>query len=199
MNEFASMPQEEIPPEGLLQVGDLVTMTIVDVFETDNNGKLLSYCPTFDNRRVQKTSSTNEAVRKSSAKILSQLSVMSKSQTATIVNQSIAHVASLGLSTAKSMASSVQRSVHKQFEQKMSPSRQAKPKPGVNAKGFEMALQEEEARMNVPSITTPIADTAASREVQEAKQKAAKMSPGLQTVGSSLYFSDDSTIQGGDL
>lgn len=32
--------------------GDLVTMTIVDVFETDCEGKLLSYCPTFDNRAV---------------------------------------------------------------------------------------------------------------------------------------------------
>ena len=35
--------------------GDLVTMTIVDVFETDVDGKLLSYCPTFDNRDVRKT------------------------------------------------------------------------------------------------------------------------------------------------
>lgn len=51
MNEFASLLEEnpglfgeenkekKTPP---LQVGDLVTLTIVDVFETDNQGKLLS-------------------------------------------------------------------------------------------------------------------------------------------------------------
>jgi hypothetical protein len=47
-----------------LQVGDLVSMTIVDVFESDNQGKLLSYCPTFDNRAVVKTDRTAHAIRK---------------------------------------------------------------------------------------------------------------------------------------
>ena len=36
-----------------VQFEDLVTMTIIDVFETDYDGKLLSYCPTFDNRQVR--------------------------------------------------------------------------------------------------------------------------------------------------
>jgi hypothetical protein len=44
--------------------GDLVTMTIVDVFETDADGKLLSYCPTFDNRAVHKTQESIERLRK---------------------------------------------------------------------------------------------------------------------------------------
>jgi hypothetical protein len=39
-------------------------MTIIDVFETDNNGKLLSYCPTFDNRAVHKTQESIERLRK---------------------------------------------------------------------------------------------------------------------------------------
>lgn len=56
-----------------LHPGDLVSMTIVDVFETDNNGCLLSYCPTFDNRAVVKTHSTTEALRKSSSKVISAL------------------------------------------------------------------------------------------------------------------------------
>ena len=38
--EESSSSQEKSPPP--LQVGDLVTLTIVDVFETDNQGKLLS-------------------------------------------------------------------------------------------------------------------------------------------------------------
>jgi hypothetical protein len=44
--------------------GDLVTMTIVDVFETDIDGKLLSYCPTFDNRDVRKTPEHIEMFKK---------------------------------------------------------------------------------------------------------------------------------------
>lgn len=197
MNEFASLSHEEINPEDRLQVGDLVTMTIVDVFETDNNGKLLSYCPTFDNRRVHKTSATNEAMRKSSAKIMSRLSIMSNSHTAAMVNQSIGHVANLGISAAKSVATSVQRSVNKQLENiGSSPSRQATPKPGVSAKDFEVALQNEEAKMNLPS--TQVADVAvASSDVQDDKPKDGQL-PGVPTVGSSLYFSDDSTIQGGE-
>jgi hypothetical protein len=45
-----------------IQLGDLVTMTIVDVFETDSDGKLLSYCPTFDNRSVKKTNPASELI-----------------------------------------------------------------------------------------------------------------------------------------
>lgn len=45
-----------------IQLGDLVTMTIVDVFETDSDGKLLSYCPTFDNRSVKKTNPATELI-----------------------------------------------------------------------------------------------------------------------------------------
>lgn len=71
-----------------LQIGDLVTMTIVDVFETDSNGKLLSYCPTFDNRAVMKTNATGEAFRKSSSKMLAALSRAQKSKLAiSVANQ----------------------------------------------------------------------------------------------------------------
>jgi hypothetical protein len=44
--------------------GDLVTMTIIDVFETDQSGKLLSYCPTFDTRAVHKTLEVREMLEK---------------------------------------------------------------------------------------------------------------------------------------
>ncbi|KAL9189287.1 hypothetical protein ACHAXT_011777 [Thalassiosira profunda] len=49
--------------------GDLVTMTIIDVFETDATGKLLSYCPTFDNRAVHKTPETIERLRKGATQV----------------------------------------------------------------------------------------------------------------------------------
>lgn len=49
--------------------GDLVTMTIIDVFETDNDGKLLSYCPTFDNRAVHKTQESIERLRKGASQL----------------------------------------------------------------------------------------------------------------------------------
>ena len=68
-----------------LQIGDLVTMTIIDVFETDSNGKLLSYCPTFDNRDIRKTHQTAETLRKSSKKVMSMLGKAKKSKTAALI------------------------------------------------------------------------------------------------------------------
>ena len=77
-----------------LQVGDLVTMTIVDVFETDNQGKLLSYCPTFDNRAIHKTHQTAETLRKSTHKLLTVLHKAQKSKLAKLIvkqAQAVAH------------------------------------------------------------------------------------------------------------
>lgn len=68
MNEFVPLLGDTATTEPLV-VGDLVTLTIVDVFETDNQGKLLSYCPTFDNRAVHKTHMGTEALRKSTAQL----------------------------------------------------------------------------------------------------------------------------------
>jgi hypothetical protein len=66
-----------------LHVGDLVTMTIVDVFETDSSGKLLSYCPTFDNRAISKTHPTTETLRKGGTQLMSLLGKAQNSKTAT--------------------------------------------------------------------------------------------------------------------
>ena len=62
-------------------------MTIVDVFETDCDGKLLSYCPTFDNRSVSKTDQRVENIRKGSSKIKRNMNIVAKSRTAAKVNQ----------------------------------------------------------------------------------------------------------------
>eukprot|EP00522_Entomoneis_paludosa_P012186 CAMPEP_0172449840 /NCGR_PEP_ID=MMETSP1065-20121228/8438_1 /TAXON_ID=265537 /ORGANISM="Amphiprora paludosa, Strain CCMP125" /LENGTH=485 /DNA_ID=CAMNT_0013201593 /DNA_START=60 /DNA_END=1517 /DNA_ORIENTATION=- len=65
--------------EEQLLPGDLVTLTIVDVFETDNQGKLLSYCPTFDNRAVTKTNAPTETLRKSTAHLVKLIGKAQKS------------------------------------------------------------------------------------------------------------------------
>jgi len=67
--------------------GDLVTMTIVDVFETDKEGKLLSYCPTFDNRSVTKTYQTKERIFKESMKVKNGINYVAQSQAANKVNK----------------------------------------------------------------------------------------------------------------
>jgi hypothetical protein len=93
MNEFAVLtdphrnPNEQSNDESVntLQVDDLVSMTIVDVFETDNQGKLLSYCPTFDNRAVIKTHAAAENWRKSSHKLMSMVGQAQNSQTAAMI------------------------------------------------------------------------------------------------------------------
>ena len=61
--------------------GDLVTMTIIDVFETDEEGRLLSYCPTFDNRAVHKTQEVVERVRKGASHLKERVDVVVKSPT----------------------------------------------------------------------------------------------------------------------
>lgn len=86
-NEF---PDDQLSPnfhKDNPHFGDLVTMTIVDVFETDCDGKLLSYCPTFDNRAIFKTDQRVEQIRKSSSMIKKNINTVAKSQTAARVNQ----------------------------------------------------------------------------------------------------------------
>jgi hypothetical protein len=71
----------------LLQVGGLVTMTIVDVFGMDSQGKLLSYCPTFDNRAIHITNPTGEAIRKSSSKLMAMVARAQQSKLAKLILQ----------------------------------------------------------------------------------------------------------------
>ena len=67
--------------------GDLVTMTIVDVFETDNDGKLLSYCPTFDNRAVHKTMEVTERLRKGAGHLMERMDLVKRSPAGKSVNK----------------------------------------------------------------------------------------------------------------
>ena len=90
MNEFVPLAGDDHTQHPPLVVGDLVTLTIVDVFETDNQGKLLSYCPTFDNRMVRKTNLGAEALRKSTAQLGQLLIKARKSKLAKLVSQQAA-------------------------------------------------------------------------------------------------------------
>ncbi|KAL7529893.1 hypothetical protein ACHAXR_003212, partial [Thalassiosira sp. AJA248-18] len=67
--------------------GDLVTMTIIDVFETDADGKLLSYCPTFDNRAVHKTQEVTERLRKGASHLKERMEVIGRSPAGKSVNK----------------------------------------------------------------------------------------------------------------
>lgn len=67
MNELADVGSGSKNHE--LMEGDWVCLTIVDVFETDNEGKLLSYCPTFDNRQVHKTDRNLHLLRKQAERL----------------------------------------------------------------------------------------------------------------------------------
>ncbi len=66
--------------------GDLVAMTIVDVFETDANGLLLSYCPTFDNRAVHKTPEMAQRLRKGVGQMRETMEVVANSPVGKSVN-----------------------------------------------------------------------------------------------------------------
>lgn len=120
MNEFAPIQQTGERPNtpatisgvNALQIGDLVTMTIVDVFETDSQGKLLSYCPTFDNRAIHKTHHTAETLRRSSSKIMTMLGQAKKSKLAIMI-----------MNNATSVAQSVKHQIEEALDNYSSPNR----------------------------------------------------------------------------
>ena len=73
----------------LFVFGDLVTMTIYDIFETDETGRLLSYAPTFDNKSVTKTSHTSETIRKQSNKMKTRINNVANSRAITEANKGL--------------------------------------------------------------------------------------------------------------
>jgi hypothetical protein len=153
MNEFVQIEENEC----LHEVGDLVHMTIVDVFETDNNGRLLSYCPTFDNRDIRKTTLATETIRKSSSKIMSQWSVIANSQAAARLNEGVSYAAKMGMEAAKSTYDSVKNSID---ERMGTPLRQSPKKDRIDSQGFEEALND-----GVPPAVSGRTDSYMSSEV----------------------------------
>jgi hypothetical protein len=168
MNEFASISEDGSDldagsPEKLgqpkLQMEDLVSLIIVDVFETDNQGKLLSYCPTFDNRAVQKTNQTAETFRKSSSKLFSMLGRAQKAVAKSEVNKkATAQLSKMGIvKHAKNVAENVIHRVDEAVHNYNSPSRKTSQtqgaEPVTDLQGFEEAITaaEEAATADSPA------------------------------------------------
>lgn len=153
MNEFASLAEAHGSDEvEKLQTGDLVTMTIVDVFETDSHGKLLSYCPTFDNRAVHKTNLATEKIRKSSSKFMNLLGKAQKSKAA----QGF-------MSRARSVASTVKHKMDEAAANYAASPRRHPPTSDVGSSvaEFEEALNAAESAA-IGSRTSPVASSHSS-------------------------------------
>lgn len=218
MNEFASIAEEDSSPGGTfdntgsvnnssspmsgserqqtqqssqqsrLQMEDLVSLVIVDVFETDNQGRLLSYCPTFDNRAVQKTNKTSETLRKSSSKFFSMLGRAQKA----VAKSDVTKKASAQLSKmeigkhAKNVAESMIHRVDEAVHSYNSPSRKQQPQGGGEAatdlQGFEEAISTA-AEEAVPGTTTTAAATtpASSKPANTVEEE--KASPNTEAEG----------------
>ena len=74
-------------PDTDFDFGDLVALTIIDVFETDGDGRLLSYCPTFDNRAVHRTKEVTERIRKGAGLLKERMEVVARSPAGKSVNK----------------------------------------------------------------------------------------------------------------
>jgi hypothetical protein len=177
MNEFAVLTDphraanEHANDESVnsLQVDDLVSMTIVDVFETDNQGKLLSYCPTFDNRAVVKTNAATENWKKSSHKLMAMFGQAQKSQTAAMI-----------MKNARFMAESMRQKVGEAVHTYNSPQRRG----GANSNDLEL-----QAEMNGSSATSRLGQ-AVNLNVTAAEQ-VAKMHG--QSVSGANFLGEDDT------
>lgn len=117
-NEFPHDPLSPYAHKDDLHFGDLVTMTIVDVFETDCDGKLLSYCPTFDNRSVSKTDQRVENIRKGSSKIKRNMNIVAKSRTAAKVNQAAVMIGKFGFRAALTVKDTVAKKLEEERKKK---------------------------------------------------------------------------------
>jgi hypothetical protein len=182
MNEFASLSfdsrmgedmmnpsssSSEHPP---LQIGDLVSLTIVDVFETDNQGKLLSYCPTFDNRAVRKTNQTAETFRKSSHKFFALLGRAQKAVAKSEVNKKATEqLSKMGIMQhAKTVAENVKHRVDEAVQNMHSPNKtsqrrdQEKGEEVTDSKEFEQAISAAEVAATGTAAASTILTSASA-------------------------------------
>lgn len=185
MNELASMSFDGgltedgscAEEETNLQIGDLVTLTIVDVFETDNQGKLLSYCPTFDNRAVRKTNQTAETIKKSSTKLFSILGRAKRAVAKSEVNKRASEqITKMGIMQhAKNVAENMKHKVDEAVQQMNSPTKGSPPRKTVNdSNQFEEAISAAEkdttgtrARdMYTSAVSTDVDDTTQTGELE---------------------------------
>jgi len=184
-NEFAAV-SETATALNALQPGDLVSLTVVDVFETDNQGKLLSYCPTFDNRAVHKTDRTAHALRKKSTQIGSALKTAQNSKLARSIGRHAANLARTLRHAVDDAVHQYQHTNHNKEEEGETPQQQhltSPPEPNVTAAAAVAAT----TMMQPPSSPTTAAGDNAQRLQQQQQQQHESV------AGTSTYQADDDT------
>jgi protein involved in temperature-dependent protein secretion len=167
----------------------------VDVFETDNQGKLLSFCPTFDNKKIRKTNPASETLRKSSQKFFS---MMGKAQKAVAKSETTKRAsAQLGrmgiMQHAKNVAENVRHRVGEAVHHMNSPSKSStaaiKAKREVtDSEKFEQAISAAAEEATGP---TP------GQKYSEATLQELPVTPTTSTSASraDLYISEASTTE----
>lgn len=191
-NEFASIFDEKLSnieespshqdESSSLQIGDLVTLTIVDVFETDNQGKLLSYCPTFDNRDIRKTNQTAETIRKSSRSLFSILGRAQKAVAKSEVNKRASkQISKMGLMEhARNFGENVKHKVDEAVQQINSPTKAIpthaqnndKKDEVTDSKEFEQAISAAAEEAAAGTSQGNLYVSAASSDVGDATSEA---------------------------
>ena len=99
------------PSASDLGFGDLVTMTIVDVFETDSSGRLLSYCPTFDNRSVRRTNESVERMKKTVTQVDDGVRAFARSPAGKIATAAVGQAGRLSMRAAVVVGNAVRNQV----------------------------------------------------------------------------------------
>jgi len=101
--------------------GDLVTMTIIDVFETDASGRLLSYCPTFDNRAVHKTQEVTERFLKGASQLKERTRILARSPAGKSVNKAAGNFGKMSLNAAMAMGNIVKTKIEEEIHKHQHP------------------------------------------------------------------------------
>lgn len=173
-------------PDTDFDFGDLVTMTIIDVFETDADGRLLSYCPTFDNRAVHKTQEVAERLRKGASHFKERMEVVARSPAGKSVNKAAGNFGKMSISAAWAMGNIVKSKIEEEIHKHQHPSEQQQQQ-SHDVHG-EAALEEEDASLDHAVGGEDVADESSSignRDVVGNVANASSKGEG--------YFSDESS------
>lgn len=144
-------------PDTDFDFGDLVTMTIIDVFETDSDGKLLSYCPTFDNRAVHKTQEVTERLRKGASHLMERMDVVKRSPAGKSVNRAAGNFGKMAISVGSLVRHKIEEEIHK--HQKSPRKHNVNPGGGDVVEGEDVGVVGKN-----DNALRPVLETESSRE-----------------------------------
>ena len=179
--------EEDDAPDTDFDFGDLVSMTIIDVFETDADGKLLSYCPTFDNRAVHKTQEVTERLRKGASHFKERMEVVARSPAGKSVNKTAGNFGRMSISAALAVGNIVKNKIEEGIH------KHQHPKQGGGGLGRENDISEE------ASYTDAVGGDDVEEEALLRGDEHSTATPGGGGASKSAaskgegYFSDEST------